>query len=102
MLDTRAGGRARYLRLASRAVRANRRFRPDVLYAHFLVPSGLIAALVGRPVSLALPRDLAWVGLALAAAHDAMLVSGDRHLLGLGDAFPVRTPAGFLPLLDER
>ena len=39
---------------------------------------------------------------ALAAAHDAMLVSGDRHLLGLADAFPVRTPAGFLPLLDER
>lgn len=45
VLDTRAGGKLRYLTLAARAHRAGRRFRPDVLYAHFLVPSGLIAAL---------------------------------------------------------
>ncbi len=40
--------------------------------------------------------------LALAAAHEAMLVSGDRHLLGLADGFPVRVPASFLSKLDER
>ena len=40
VLDPRAGGKARYLTLASRAHRAGRRFRPDVIYAHFLVPSG--------------------------------------------------------------
>src|SRR5436190_550175 len=44
VLDTRAGGKLRYLTLARRAHAAG---RPDVVYAHFLVPSGLIAALAG-------------------------------------------------------
>ena len=44
VLDTRAGGKLRYLTLARRARAAS---RPDVVYAHFLVPSGLIAALAG-------------------------------------------------------
>jgi len=48
VLDTRAGGKRRYLTLAERAYRAGRRFHPDVVYAHFLVPSGLIAALASR------------------------------------------------------
>jgi glycosyltransferase involved in cell wall biosynthesis len=48
VLDTRAGGRARYSTLASRAARTARTFRPDVVYAHFLVPAGLIAALSSR------------------------------------------------------
>jgi glycosyltransferase involved in cell wall biosynthesis len=45
VLDTRAGGKLRYLELARRTLRAS---RPDVVYAHFLVPSGLIAALGSR------------------------------------------------------
>ena len=45
VLDTRAGGKLRYLTLARRALAAS---RPDVVYAHFLVPSGLVAALAGR------------------------------------------------------
>ena len=48
VLDRRAGGKARYWTLASRAARAARTFRPDVVYAHFLVPAGLIAALSSR------------------------------------------------------
>ena len=48
VLDTRAGGKRRYLTLARRARRAARGFRPDVLYAHFLVPTGLIATFVSR------------------------------------------------------
>jgi glycosyltransferase involved in cell wall biosynthesis len=48
VLDTRAGGKARYSTLASRAARAARGFRPEVVYAHFLVPAGLIAALSSR------------------------------------------------------
>jgi glycosyltransferase involved in cell wall biosynthesis len=44
VLDHRGGGKARYLELARRARSAARSFRPDVVYAHFLVPSGLIAA----------------------------------------------------------
>jgi glycosyltransferase involved in cell wall biosynthesis len=45
VLDSRAGGKRRYLTLARRAREAARRFRPDVVYAHFLVPTGLVAGL---------------------------------------------------------
>jgi glycosyltransferase involved in cell wall biosynthesis len=48
VLDTRGGGRRRYAVLARRARESAKRFRPDVLYAHFLVPSGLIAGLSSR------------------------------------------------------
>jgi glycosyltransferase involved in cell wall biosynthesis len=48
VLDRRAGGRRRYLTLGWRAWRTARRFRPDVVYAHFLVPTGLAAALASR------------------------------------------------------
>jgi predicted ferric reductase len=41
--------------------------------------SGLIDAVVGKPVSLSLHRDLAWVGLALAAAH-VLLLLGDKYI----------------------
>src|SRR5205814_986787 len=43
-----AGGSARYGALTRRAARAARTFRPDVVYAHFLAPAGLIAALSSR------------------------------------------------------
>jgi glycosyltransferase involved in cell wall biosynthesis len=61
VLDTRAGGRLRYLTLARRAARAS---RPDVVYAHFLVPSGLIAALAGHAplVVTAHGRDVRNIG----------------------------------------
>ena len=60
-LDTRAGGKARYLSLARDTLRAA---KPDVVYAHFLVPSGLIAALAGRAplVVTAHGRDVRNVG----------------------------------------
>jgi glycosyltransferase involved in cell wall biosynthesis len=45
VIEGRGGGRRRHLGLARRVVAAARRFRPDVLYAHFLVPTGLAAAL---------------------------------------------------------
>jgi glycosyltransferase involved in cell wall biosynthesis len=44
----RRGGRTRHLALFRDAARAARRFRPDVAYAHFLVPAGLAAALATR------------------------------------------------------
>jgi glycosyltransferase involved in cell wall biosynthesis len=64
VLDTRAGGKLRYLTLATRAHRAGRSFRPDVIYAHFLVPSGLIAALAPHTpvVVTAHGRDVRNVG----------------------------------------
>jgi glycosyltransferase involved in cell wall biosynthesis len=42
------GGRSRHARLALDVAREAHRFRPDVVYAHFLVPAGLLAALAGR------------------------------------------------------
>ena len=39
--------------------------------------------------------------IALAVAARALLVSGDGHLLELGDAIPVYSPAAFLTLLNE-
>ncbi len=64
VLDRRAGGKRRYAELARRALAAARGFRPDVVYAHFLVPSGLIAALTGRAplVVTAHGRDVRNVG----------------------------------------
>lgn len=62
VLDRRAGGRRRYLELLRRTRAAA---RPDVVYAHFLVPAGLIAALAGRAplVVTAHGRDVRNVGL---------------------------------------
>lgn len=49
----RRGGRTRHLTLARDVALTARRFRPDVVYAHFLVPAGLLATLAGRaPVVL--------------------------------------------------
>ena len=38
VIDGRGGSRMRYAWLTADAVTAARRFRPDVVYAHFLVP----------------------------------------------------------------
>ena len=64
VLDTRGGGPLRHLRLALATARAARRFRPDVVYAHFLVPAGLWGALLGRAplVVTAHGQDVANVG----------------------------------------
>jgi len=64
VLTSRAGGKGKYATLARRAEVAARRFRPDVVYAHFLVPTGLIAAAVGRAplVVTAHGQDVANVG----------------------------------------
>ncbi len=48
VVDRREGGRIRHLALVREAMRAARRFRPDVVYAHFLVPAGLAGALATR------------------------------------------------------
>ena len=39
--------------------------------------------------------------LALAAAENTVLVSGDRHLLSLRRSAPISSPAEFLELLEE-
>ena len=44
----RPGGHGRHARLALDVLQTAQRFRPDVVYAHFLVPAGLLAAVGGR------------------------------------------------------
>jgi glycosyltransferase involved in cell wall biosynthesis len=73
VLDSRAGGKLRYLTLARRTLSAA---RPDVVYAHFLVPSGLVAALAGRAplVVTAHGRDVRNVGALPGVAAATRLV----------------------------
>jgi glycosyltransferase involved in cell wall biosynthesis len=60
VLDRRSGGRLRFLELARRVRAAP---RPDVVYAHFLFPAGLIASRVDAPlVVTAHGRDVRNVG----------------------------------------
>ena len=60
VLDHRAGGKRRYVELARRVRGAQ---TPDVVYAHFLFPSGLIASRVDAPlVVTAHGRDVRNVG----------------------------------------
>jgi glycosyltransferase involved in cell wall biosynthesis len=64
VLDRRRRGKRKYLELAWATREQARRFRPDVVYAHFLVPTGLIAALAGGAplVVTAHGRDVRNVG----------------------------------------
>jgi glycosyltransferase involved in cell wall biosynthesis len=60
VLDRRGGGKRRYLELRRKAAAAG---RPDVVWAHFLVPSGLIAMSVDAPlVVTAHGRDVRNIG----------------------------------------
>jgi glycosyltransferase involved in cell wall biosynthesis len=72
VLDSRGGGKQRYVELARRARAAARAFRPDVVYAHFLFPTGLAAALASRAplVVTAHGQDVANVGV-IPGAHTA-------------------------------
>ena len=64
VLDRRGGGKVKYLRLARATRAASHRFNPDVVYAHFLVPTGLIGVLAGGAplVVTAHGRDVRNVG----------------------------------------
>ena len=66
-IDRRGGGRAKYPRLTRDAVRAARRFRPDVVFAHMLFPAGAAGALAARAggaglVVMAHGQDVANIG----------------------------------------
>ena len=98
VVDRRAGGRARHLRLARDARRAARRFDPDVVYAHFLVPAGLAAALASRAplVVTAHGQDVANVGRSRACAPRRASSSAARRRWSrsrTGSARVSRTPS---------
>jgi glycosyltransferase involved in cell wall biosynthesis len=64
VLTGRGGGKAKYARLAGRTLAAVLRFKPDVIYAHFLVPTGLLAGVSSRAplVVTAHGQDVANIG----------------------------------------
>jgi glycosyltransferase involved in cell wall biosynthesis len=78
VLDGRGGGKRRYLRLARDARARARTFRPDVVYAHFLVPAGLVAALAAADAPLVVTahgRDVRNVGAIPGVAAATRLVA---------------------------
>ena len=81
VVDRRAGGKLRHLRLARDARSAAKRFEPDVVYAHFLVPAGLAAALASKAplVVTAHGQDVANVGRVAGAAWATRYVSVARR-----------------------
>jgi glycosyltransferase involved in cell wall biosynthesis len=67
VLDRRAGGKRRFLELRRRVRAAP---RPDVAWAHFLVPSGLLASKLDAPlVVTAHGRDVRNIGSVPGVAH---------------------------------
>ena len=64
VLTSRGGGRAKYFRLFQAARDVARRAKPDVVYAHYLVPTGLLADLASRAplVVTAHGRDVRNIG----------------------------------------
>ena len=87
VLDTRSGGPTRHLRLLARSVRAR---RPDVVFAHFLVPAGLSALLGNRAplVVMAHGNDVAnaerlapvRAATRLVVGRAAAVIANSRHL----------------------
>src|SRR4051794_6952657 len=77
VIEGRAGGKRRHLRLARDVRRAAHRFEPDVVYAHFLVPTGLSAALFGGAplVATAHGRDVRNIGAVPGVASATRLVA---------------------------
>jgi glycosyltransferase involved in cell wall biosynthesis len=76
VIDRRGAGRRGDAVLLRDVVRTGRRFRPDVVYAHFLVPAGLAAALGVRAplVVTAHGQDVANVGAVPGVAAATRLV----------------------------
>jgi glycosyltransferase involved in cell wall biosynthesis len=66
-ISQRGGSRAKYLRLVREARAAAHRFKPDVVFAHFLFPAGAAGALAARAagaplVVMAHGQDVANIG----------------------------------------
>ena len=84
VLDRRGGSRAKQLGLAAGALAAAVRFRPDVVYAHYLVPAGAVAAAAATAaraplVVTAHGRDVRNVGAVRGVAATTRLVVRRAH-----------------------
>jgi glycosyltransferase involved in cell wall biosynthesis len=88
IVDRRSGGKRRYVELVRDVREASRRFDADVVYAHFLVPAGLIAVLASRaPVVIT------------AHGQDVRNVGSIRGVAA-GTRFAVKRAAGVIAVSD--
>jgi glycosyltransferase involved in cell wall biosynthesis len=107
VIDRRGGSKTKYASLGVDAVRAARRFRPDVVYAHFLVPAGTVAAIAagvsGAPLVLtAHGRDVRNIGAIRGIRHATKLtVRGARAVICVSE-YLRRELLLRLPELDGR
>ena len=98
VLESGARGRLRtplaYLRLLGRARRLVRQHRPDVVYAHYLVPTGLVAMTAGAPfVITAHGQDVANVGtVPLVGGLTRRVVSRAAAVICVSEYLALRLP----------
>ena len=105
-ISQRGGSRSKYFRLAREARAAAGRFRPDVVFAHFLFPSGAAGALAARAagaplVVMAHGQDVANLGripgvrtaTRWVVRRSAAVIANSQWLAGrLADRIPAAEP----------
>jgi glycogen(starch) synthase len=104
-IDRRAGGPERHLRLAARAIRAARRTKPDVVFAHMLFPAGaggLAAARAARAplVVMAHGQDVANLERPALRAASAPVLRGARALIANSSWLAARIPRPADAIID--
>jgi glycosyltransferase involved in cell wall biosynthesis len=106
VIDSRGGTRAKYLKLGRDAVREARRFRPDVVYGHFLFPAGGAAAAAARAsgaglVVTAHGQDVRNLGSIPGVTSATRLATSRAHVVAVSD-FLRRELVARVPSLDGR
>ena len=106
VIERRGGSRAKYARLLAGAVREARRFRPQVVYGHFLFPAGAAAAAAARAsgaglVVTAHGRDVRNMGAIPGARAATRLALRSARVIAVSD-FLRRELVTRLPELEGR
>lgn len=106
VLDHRGGSRVKHAGLATAALREARRFRPDVVYAHYLFPPGLIGAAAAGTARAGLVvtahgRDVRNIGTVPGVAAGTRLALRSARVIAVSD-FLRRELVARLPGLDGR
>ena len=106
VIDRRGGSRAKYARLTTEAVRQARRFRPEVVYAHFLVPGGTAGALAARAAKARLVvtahgRDVRNIGSMFGIGTVTRATLARARVIAVSD-YLHRELVAKLPVLDGR
>ncbi|MGH3037002.1 MAG: glycosyltransferase [Gaiellaceae bacterium] len=106
VIDRRGGSRAKHGRLLADAVREARRFRPHVVYGHFLFPAGAAAAAAARAggaglVVTAHGRDVRNVGEIPGVGTVTRVALRSARVIAVSD-YVRRELVARLPSLDGR